>query len=155
MDIHCSLFIVRSNFWTKIMYYKSTIWMGVIYNLGHVFSLSVLYAFFGLRLLYIAWKSDPKSSQKKEMEEVYLLQLISLTNFSTIPNTNLRELCDKHMEHVDCLHCIISALSQYGDFGTFLGRDLLTKPWFASRLILHIFVNIRIFVAREMWFLSR
>ncbi|KAL2924200.1 GDT1-like protein 4, partial [Bienertia sinuspersici] len=30
---------------------------------------TVLYAFFGLRLLYIAWKSDPKASQKKEMEE--------------------------------------------------------------------------------------
>ncbi|KAG6750956.1 hypothetical protein POTOM_045471 [Populus tomentosa] len=29
-----------------------------------------LYAFFGLRLLYIAWRSDSKSSQKKEMEEV-------------------------------------------------------------------------------------
>ncbi|XP_010528643.1 PREDICTED: GDT1-like protein 3 [Tarenaya hassleriana] len=31
---------------------------------------TILYAFFGLRLLYIAWKSDPKASQKKEMEEV-------------------------------------------------------------------------------------
>ncbi|KAL2482238.1 GDT1-like protein 3 [Forsythia ovata] len=31
---------------------------------------TVLYAFFGLRLLYIAWRSDPKASQKKEMEEV-------------------------------------------------------------------------------------
>ncbi|XP_008218440.1 PREDICTED: GDT1-like protein 3 [Prunus mume] len=31
---------------------------------------TVLYLFFGLRLLYIAWRSDPKSSQKKEMEEV-------------------------------------------------------------------------------------
>ncbi|KAF8015392.1 hypothetical protein BT93_H1026 [Corymbia citriodora subsp. variegata] len=31
---------------------------------------TVLYAFFGLRLLYIAWRSDTKSSQKKEMEEV-------------------------------------------------------------------------------------
>ncbi|KAJ4969496.1 hypothetical protein NE237_016197 [Protea cynaroides] len=31
---------------------------------------TVLYAFFGLRLLYIAWRSEPKSSQKKEMEEV-------------------------------------------------------------------------------------
>ncbi|CAK9325913.1 unnamed protein product [Citrullus colocynthis] len=33
---------------------------------------TVLYAFFGLRLLYIAWrsKSDSKSSTKKEMEEV-------------------------------------------------------------------------------------
>lgn len=31
---------------------------------------TVLYLFFGLRLLYIAWSSDPKSSQKKEMEEV-------------------------------------------------------------------------------------
>lgn len=31
---------------------------------------TVLYAFFGLRLLYIAWRSDPKGSQKKEMEEV-------------------------------------------------------------------------------------
>ncbi|RVX07219.1 GDT1-like protein 4 [Vitis vinifera] len=30
----------------------------------------VLYAFFGLRLLYIAWRSDSKASQKKEMEEV-------------------------------------------------------------------------------------
>lgn len=31
---------------------------------------TVLYAFFGLRLLYIAWMSDTKSGQKKEMEEV-------------------------------------------------------------------------------------
>ncbi|CAN6447859.1 unnamed protein product [Victoria cruziana] len=31
---------------------------------------TVLYAFFGLRLLYIAWRSDSKGSQKKEMEEV-------------------------------------------------------------------------------------
>ncbi|KAL1532863.1 GDT1-like protein 3 [Salvia divinorum] len=31
---------------------------------------TVLYTFFGLRLLYIAWKSDPKASQKKEIEEV-------------------------------------------------------------------------------------
>ncbi|XP_010553854.1 PREDICTED: GDT1-like protein 3 [Tarenaya hassleriana] len=31
---------------------------------------TILYAFFGLRLLYIAWNSDPKASQKKEMEEV-------------------------------------------------------------------------------------
>ncbi|KAK9673471.1 hypothetical protein RND81_12G169300 [Saponaria officinalis] len=31
---------------------------------------TVLYCFFGLRLLYIAWRSDPKGSQKKEMEEV-------------------------------------------------------------------------------------
>ncbi|URE23630.1 hypothetical protein MUK42_17477 [Musa troglodytarum] len=30
---------------------------------------TVLYAFFGLRLLYIAWRSDSKTSQKKEMEE--------------------------------------------------------------------------------------
>jgi len=34
------------------------------------FSNAVLYAFFGLRLLYIAWRSDPKASQKKEIEEV-------------------------------------------------------------------------------------
>lgn len=31
---------------------------------------TVLYAFFGLRLLYIAWRSDSKASHKKEMEEV-------------------------------------------------------------------------------------
>lgn len=31
---------------------------------------TVLYCFFGLRLLYIAWRADPKASQKKEMEEV-------------------------------------------------------------------------------------
>ncbi|XP_047329019.1 GDT1-like protein 3 [Impatiens glandulifera] len=32
---------------------------------------TILYAFFGLRLLYIAWRSsDSKSAQKKEMEEV-------------------------------------------------------------------------------------
>ncbi|KAF9605809.1 hypothetical protein IFM89_018536, partial [Coptis chinensis] len=30
---------------------------------------TILYAFFGLRLLYIAWRSDSKASQKKEMEE--------------------------------------------------------------------------------------
>ncbi|RRT36803.1 hypothetical protein B296_00048704, partial [Ensete ventricosum] len=32
--------------------------------------ITVLYAFFGLRLLYIAWRSDSKTSQKKEMEEL-------------------------------------------------------------------------------------
>ncbi|RZR84686.1 hypothetical protein BHM03_00011556, partial [Ensete ventricosum] len=32
--------------------------------------ITVLYAFLGLRLLYIAWRSDSKTSQKKEMEEV-------------------------------------------------------------------------------------
>lgn len=31
---------------------------------------TVLYAFFGLRLLYIAWRSSSKASQKKEIEEV-------------------------------------------------------------------------------------
>jgi len=31
---------------------------------------TVLYAFFGMRLLYIAWRSDSKASQKKEIEEV-------------------------------------------------------------------------------------
>ncbi|XP_039043772.1 GDT1-like protein 4 [Hibiscus syriacus] len=31
---------------------------------------TVLYAFFGLRLLYIAWRSDSMASQKKEIEEV-------------------------------------------------------------------------------------
>ncbi|XP_077212263.1 GDT1-like protein 4 [Tasmannia lanceolata] len=31
---------------------------------------TVLYAFFGFRLLYIAWRSDSKASQKKEIEEV-------------------------------------------------------------------------------------
>lgn len=31
---------------------------------------TVLYAFFGLRLLYIAWRSGSKASNKKEMEEV-------------------------------------------------------------------------------------
>ncbi|KAG8087860.1 hypothetical protein GUJ93_ZPchr0010g11036 [Zizania palustris] len=31
---------------------------------------TVLYAFFGLRLLYIAWRSNSKASQKKEIEEV-------------------------------------------------------------------------------------
>ncbi|CAL5364843.1 unnamed protein product [Camellia sinensis] len=31
---------------------------------------TVLYAFFGMRLLYIAWRSDSKASQKKEIEEL-------------------------------------------------------------------------------------
>ncbi|GJP39152.1 hypothetical protein CLOM_g1852 [Closterium sp. NIES-68] len=31
---------------------------------------TVLYTFFGLRLLYIAWRADPKESAAKEMEEV-------------------------------------------------------------------------------------
>ncbi|KAL8517794.1 hypothetical protein ACS0TY_009204 [Phlomoides rotata] len=31
---------------------------------------TVLYAFFGLRLLYIAWRSNSKASQEKEIEEV-------------------------------------------------------------------------------------
>ncbi|KAL0725203.1 hypothetical protein Bca4012_039802 [Brassica carinata] len=38
---------------------------------SYIFEHAVLYAFFGLRLLYIAWRSsDSKSHQKKEMEEV-------------------------------------------------------------------------------------
>ncbi|KAE8725191.1 GDT1-like protein 3 [Hibiscus syriacus] len=37
---------------------------------AHNSAATVLYAFFGLRLLYIAWRSDTKGSQKKEMEEV-------------------------------------------------------------------------------------
>lgn len=37
----------------------------------HFFT-AVLYAFFGLRLLYIAWRSDSKASSKKEMEEVVI-----------------------------------------------------------------------------------
>ncbi|XP_035841789.1 GDT1-like protein 4 isoform X3 [Helianthus annuus] len=36
---------------------------------------TALYAFFGLRLLYIAWRSDSKASQKKEMEEKRNLSL--------------------------------------------------------------------------------
>ena len=38
---------------------------------------SVLYAFFGLRLLYIAWRSDSKASQKKEIEEVCVISYIN------------------------------------------------------------------------------
>ncbi|KAF2286449.1 hypothetical protein GH714_017020 [Hevea brasiliensis] len=38
---------------------------------------TVLYAFFGLRLLYIAWRSDSKSSQKKEMEESFILTFLA------------------------------------------------------------------------------
>jgi putative Ca2+/H+ antiporter (TMEM165/GDT1 family) len=30
----------------------------------------VLYTFFGLRLLYIAWRADPNSTPQKELEEV-------------------------------------------------------------------------------------
>ncbi|KAG4937271.1 hypothetical protein JHK85_052190 [Glycine max] len=44
---------------------------------------TVLYAFFGLRLLYIAWRSsDSKSSQKKEMEEMLVALLLYFSNFS-------------------------------------------------------------------------
>lgn len=40
-------------------------------DLTYIFERAVLYAFFGFRLLYIAWRStDSKSNQKKEMEEV-------------------------------------------------------------------------------------
>eukprot|EP00249_Psilotum_nudum_P001311 c13736_g1_i2 orf=222-1103(+) len=31
---------------------------------------TILYTFFGLRLLYIAWKADPTNTQQKELEEV-------------------------------------------------------------------------------------
>lgn len=44
------------------------------------FAFVVLYAFFGLRLLYIAWRSDSKSSQKKEMEEVWFWFSILISN---------------------------------------------------------------------------
>lgn len=45
-------------------------------SLFHLFLIVVLYAFFGLRLLYIAWRSNSKASQKKEMEEVCMFCLI-------------------------------------------------------------------------------
>ncbi|OEL34363.1 GDT1-like protein 4 [Dichanthelium oligosanthes] len=39
---------------------------------------TVLYAFFGLRLLYIAWRSaDSKASQKKEIEESFVLTFLA------------------------------------------------------------------------------
>ncbi|KAG6516707.1 hypothetical protein ZIOFF_027180 [Zingiber officinale] len=38
---------------------------------------TVLYAFFGLRLLYIAWRSDSKASQKKEIEESFILTFLA------------------------------------------------------------------------------
>ena len=36
---------------------------------------AVLYAFFGVRLLYIAWRSNSKVSQQKEFEEGHFLEL--------------------------------------------------------------------------------
>ncbi|KAL2330186.1 hypothetical protein Fmac_017767 [Flemingia macrophylla] len=46
--------------------------------LGFPLILDFLYAFFGLRLLYIAWRStDSKSSQKKEMEESFILTFLA------------------------------------------------------------------------------
>ena len=57
-------------------------------------SYAVLYTFFGLRLLYIAWRSSSKSSQQKEFEEVWRMyciffnsidaHIISVTVFSLV-----------------------------------------------------------------------
>ncbi|XP_022858951.1 GDT1-like protein 3 [Olea europaea var. sylvestris] len=57
---------------------------------------TVLYAFFGLRLLYIAWRSaDSKASQKKEMEEVCFSNLICniLYLFHIINIFAINEIC--------------------------------------------------------------
>jgi hypothetical protein len=34
------------------------------------FTPTVLYTFFGARLLYIAWRADPNNTAQKELEEV-------------------------------------------------------------------------------------
>ncbi|KAM7506233.1 hypothetical protein LguiB_005137 [Lonicera macranthoides] len=53
------------------LFVMTSIYHGFLPFLDINFSGHVLYAFFGLRLLYIAWRSDStKGSQKKEMEEV-------------------------------------------------------------------------------------
>ncbi|KAF0921168.1 hypothetical protein E2562_039218 [Oryza meyeriana var. granulata] len=51
--------------------------MGIIIVLLAPISSFVLYAFFGLRLLYIAWRSDSKASQKKEIEESFVLTFLA------------------------------------------------------------------------------
>ena len=61
---------------------------GLLYKLRwtkalHFLCFAVLYAFFGLQLLYIAWRSDSKSSQKKEMKEV----------FSVVNHLSFRDFC--------------------------------------------------------------
>lgn len=64
MNSHISVSIVALN--------KKFMWVSFIEgSYSYIFDHAVLYAFFGLRLLYIAWRSsDSKSNQKKEMEEV-------------------------------------------------------------------------------------
>lgn len=52
------------------------------YLLFWYFCVPVLYAFFGIRLLYIAWRSDSKASQKKEIEEVCIISYHPSTLFS-------------------------------------------------------------------------
>jgi hypothetical protein len=42
-----------------------------------MFCALVLYGFFGLRLMHIAWRSDSKASQKKELEEVCAFSVIN------------------------------------------------------------------------------
>nr|GMD36178.1 GDT1-like protein 4 [Ipomoea batatas] len=54
-------------YWLAMIYQKNLL---VNYESHFSWFFAVLYAFFGLRLLYIAWRSDSKASQKKEIEEV-------------------------------------------------------------------------------------
>ncbi|KAJ0013952.1 hypothetical protein Pint_21287 [Pistacia integerrima] len=68
---------------------------------------TVLYAFFGMRLLYIAWRSDPKSSQKKEMEEV-CLHFFSLQKSQNCPSYMLFLTIYPailHYVHFQCSSC--------------------------------------------------
>ncbi|KAI4374029.1 hypothetical protein MLD38_012076 [Melastoma candidum] len=70
---------------------------------------TVLYAFFGMRLLYIAWRSDPKSSQKKEMEEVEE-KLESGQGKSTLRRFFVRFLTPIFLESF-----ILTFLAEWGD----------------------------------------
>lgn len=48
-----------------------------------VFLVAVLYTFFGLRLLYIAWRADPNSTPQRELEEVHPLVTPATTSGQT------------------------------------------------------------------------
>lgn len=70
---------------------------------------TVLYAFFGLRLLYIAWRSDSKSNQKKEMEEV------EEKLESGQGKTNVRRFFSRFCTPIFLESFILTFLAEWGD----------------------------------------
>ncbi|CAI9260420.1 unnamed protein product [Lactuca saligna] len=85
---------------------------------------TVLYAFFGLCLLYIAWRSDSKASQKKEMEQVFprretfpdldcvdsfLLKYSNMVQYNFKKITRVKLVEEKNMKPLDSNLAALSA----------------------------------------------